>query len=80
MVSVTAWLSEIPDRGLFPIRIPPVLTRLHPTKEHRLMLPLIRRTAEYEGILDPDAAPGEIEACLDEGAAEVQAFSVSVKT
>ena len=43
------------------------------------MLPLVIRAAEHQGVLHPDTASGEVEACVDKRPAEVQPFGVGVE-
>ena len=79
MICVAARLGEIPDGGLFPVRIPLVLAVLHPAVEHGLVLPLVRGSPQHERVLDPDTTARELEACVLEGTAEVQTFGISVE-
>ena len=56
-----------------------MLAGFDPSVEHGFVLPLIWGASEDEGVFDPDATSGEIEACVLEGAAEVQSFGVGVE-
>ncbi len=66
MAGVLSWLGEVPDRGLFPVSEPLVLSSPLPPVEHRFVLPLIRRASRNEGVFDPDTAARECETGFDE--------------
>lgn len=78
MILGGARLIVLPDRHLLPVGIPLVLAGLFPTEQAGLVNPLIRAPAQHQRILFPDAATGEIEACVPEGLTEVQPFSICV--
>lgn len=58
MIAILLRLVELPDGGLFASGVPLVLAFLFPAIQHRLMLPLIRRSAQYQRLLLPDTAAG----------------------
>src|SRR5699024_11133016 len=58
MVAVLLGFVELPDSGFLPARVPLVLAVFLPAVQHRLMLPLVRRTSQHKGLLLPDTAAG----------------------
>ena len=79
MVTVFLRLIKLPNGGLLASGVPLVLAFLFPTVETRLVLPLVRRASQYQGLLFPDTAAGEVEARIGKGSAEVQPLSISMK-
>ena len=79
MVLVSLWLVEVPDGCLLSVREPWVLAVLKETVKHRLVLPLIIRAAQNQGILHPDTAACQVEACIDESSTEVEPFGIRVE-
>src|SRR5574344_2093441 len=69
----------LPNGRLLTVAVPDVLAALLPTEKAGFMLPLIRRAAEDERVLFPDAAPGEVEPRVGESSAERQTLGVRVE-
>ena len=61
VVTVLLGLVELPDGGLFSSGVPLVLAVFLPAVENRLMLPLVRGSPQYQRLLFPDTAAGEVE-------------------
>ncbi len=60
MVAILLGLIELPDGGFFAPGVPLVLAFLLPAVETRLVLPLVGRASQHQGLLLPDTAAGEI--------------------
>ena len=79
MVAVFLGLVELPDGGLFAPRIPLMLAFLLPAVKARFVLPLVRRAAQYQGLLLPDTTAGEVEPGGIKGFSEIQPLGVGVE-
>ena len=79
MIAVLLGLVELPDGGFLAARVPLVFSVFLPAIKHRLVLPLVRRASEHQRLLFPDAAAGEVEACIGKSPAEVQTFGVRME-
>ena len=79
MVAVLLWLVKLPDGGLLSSGVPLVLAFLLPAVKARLVLPLIRRAPQHQGLLLPDTAAGEVEPCGSKRLAKIQPLSVGVE-
>ena len=56
-----------------------MLTVQLPAEQARLVLPLVRAAAQNQGVLLPDAAPGQIKAGILESLAEIQALGIGME-
>ena len=79
MVTVFLGLVELPDGGLFAAGVPLVLAFLLPTVKARFVLPLVRRAAQYQGLLLPDTTAGEVEPGGIKGFSEIQPLGVGME-
>src|SRR5574344_466466 len=79
MVSISLRLIKFPDGGFFPARIPLMLAFLFPAKQHRFVLPLIRRTPQYKGVLFPDTTARQIKTGIRESFSKIKSFGVGMK-
>ena len=79
MIGVPLRLGKVPDGGLLAVGIPFVLAVLHESVENRLVLPLVIRAPQHQGILHPDTASGEVESRVHKCPAEVRSFRIDVE-
>ena len=68
-----------PDGRLLAVGIPLMPAFQLPAKKTRLMLPLVRAAPQHQGILLPDAAAGQVKACVFECLAEVQPLGIGME-
>ena len=79
MVAVLLGFIKLPDGRFLASAVPLVFAVFLPSEQNGFVLPLVRRTAENEGLLFPDTAAGEIESRIGKGTAEVESFGISVE-
>ena len=79
MVLVPLGLGVVPDGGLLAVGIPGMLSVLEEAVQNRLMLPLVVRASQHQGILHPDTTSSEVEPGVDKSPAEVQPLGVGVE-
>src|SRR5690554_8065815 len=79
MVTVSLWLIKFPDGGYFPTCMPLMLAFLLPSKQHRFVLPLIRITPQYKGVLFPYTTAGQVKTGIREGFSKIKPFGVDMK-
>lgn len=79
VVAIFLWLIKFPDGSLLAACIPLMFSGFLPAEQARLMLPLIRATAQHQRLFFPDASAGKIKPSIREGLTEIQPFSVRVE-
>src|SRR5699024_7731663 len=79
MVTVSLWFIKFPDGGFFPTCIPLMLAFLLPAKQHRFVLPLIRRTPQYKGVLFPYTTAGQVKTGIRKGFSKIKPFGVGME-
>ena len=79
MILVCLGAVVLPDSGLLAVGIPLVLPICTPAVKTGFVHPLVGTAAQHQGVLLPDAAAGQVEACLLEGLTEVQPLRVRME-
>ena len=79
MLLAGLWTVIFPDGGLLPVGVPLMLPTDLPAKQARLVLPLVWGTSQYQSILLPDTAAGQIKSGIMERLPEDQSFGIRME-